>query len=229
MAFRVEAPTRASWLAGILGIILLGVFSGYCTYWWLSKTTPLPVTARQVDMLAVLRENNRGVGYLERFNYPKALETFEVVNQMDPSWLPGKINLGIALLNIDDEQNRTRAIELFQQIVEQEPDNPYAHFCLGILLNHRGLIDEALPHFEAVTQIDPNDPHAWFEVAKLLPPFAPKRRDCLEKALKLDPYLNGARNALAQELSQTDPNRKAELLKEFQALRDADWENVAKV
>jgi hypothetical protein len=210
-------------------MILLGILSGYGTYWWLGKKASPPMSDWQVDMPAVLRENNRGVGYMERFNYPKALETFEKVHQMEPFWLPGRINLGIALLNIDDEQNRTRAIELFQQIAEQEPDNPYAHFCLGILLNHRGLIDEALPHFEEVTRIDSNDPHAWFEVAKLLPPFSPKRRDCLEKALKLDPYLNGARNALAQELSQTDPQRKAELLKEFQALRDADWEDVAKV
>jgi tetratricopeptide (TPR) repeat protein len=166
---------------------------------------------------------------MERFNYAKALETFERVNQMDPSWLPGRINLGIALLNIDDEENRTRAIELFQDIINQDSENPYARFCLGILLNHRGLVDEALPHFEAVTRIDPSDPHGWFELAKLLPPFSPTRRECLEKALKLDPYLNGARNALAQELSQTDPKRKAELLKEFLALREADWENIAKV
>ena len=176
MAFRVEAPTRASWLAGVLGIILLAVSSGYFTYWWLAKKKPTTtIASRSVDISAILRENNRGIGYMERFNYAKALETFEHVNQMDPDWLPGKINLGIALLNIDDEQNRTRAIELFQEIIDQEPDNPYAHFCLGILLNYRGLVDEAAVHFEAVTRIDPNDARSWFELAKLLPPFAPKR------------------------------------------------------
>src|SRR5260370_15939927 len=113
MAFRVEAPTRATWLAGVLGIILLAVSSGYFTYWWLTKKKPTTTSAsRSVDMSAVLRDNNRGIGYMERFNYPKALETFEHVNQTEPNWLPGKINLGIALLNIDDEQNRTRAIDL---------------------------------------------------------------------------------------------------------------------
>src|SRR5439155_7738392 len=230
MAFRVEAPTRAFWLAGVLGIILLAVSSGYFTYWWLAKKKPTTtIASHPVDMSPVLRENNRGIGYMERFNYAKALETFEHVNQMDPNWQPGKINLGIALLNIDDEQNRTRAIELFQEIIDQEPDNPYAHFCLGILLNYRGLVDEAAAHFEAVTRIDPNDAHSWFELAKLLPPFAPKRAECLEKALRLDPYLNGARNALAQELSQTDPKRKDELLKELLAPRNTEWENVSKV
>src|SRR5262249_19616890 len=166
--FRVEAPTRASWLAGIVGIVLLAVASGYLTFWWLSKRKPRTITSHPIDKVAIFRENNRGVGYMERFNYAKALESFERVNQMDPDWLPGKINLGIALLNIDDEQNRTRAIELFQGMLRQDADNPYAHFCLGILLNYRGLSEEAATHFEAVTRIDPNDAHSWFELAKLL-------------------------------------------------------------
>src|SRR5438552_18783831 len=92
MAFRVEAPTRATWLAGILGIIVLAVSSGYFTYWWLAKKKSTTTSAsHSVDMSAVLRENNRGIGYMERFNCAKALKTFEQDNQTEPNWLPGEI------------------------------------------------------------------------------------------------------------------------------------------
>jgi tetratricopeptide (TPR) repeat protein len=106
--------------------------------------------------------------------------------------MPGKINLGIALLNSNNENNRTRAIRLFNEILKQEPDNPYAHYNLGILLSYREHWEEAIPHFEAVTLIDPKDPQSWFRLGTLLENFSERRIRCLELALELDPYLRGA-------------------------------------
>src|SRR5262249_20438153 len=129
MSFRVEAPTRLSMLGSALGIVLIGVLSGYLTYWWLSQRGRKDFIPPSTNMLHILKENNRGVGYMEKFEYAKAAESFERVTDMAPDWEPGKINLGIALLNVDNEQNRSRAIDLFQGMVDQEPNNPYAHFC----------------------------------------------------------------------------------------------------
>jgi hypothetical protein len=228
MPFRVDAPTRMSILGGALVIVGIGIASGYLTFWWLSQRSPRNYNPHPLDMPAVLRENNKGVGYMEKFDYDKAVETFEHVTEMASDWLPGRINLGIALLNIDNEQNRSRAIDLFQGIVDQEPSNPYAQFCLGKLLSHRGLVDEAIPHFEAVTRIDPNDPHSWLELGNLLPPMADRRIDCFQHALELDPYMGAAVYQLAQDLGLKNPERKEKLLKEFQALTQAEWSNSTK-
>jgi len=107
MVFASKHPLGPLGSSGVLGIILLAVSSGYFTYGGWQKEVddddPFPLSG----YIAVLRENNRGIGYMERFNYAKALETFEHVNQTEPNWLREKSTWALALLNIDDEQNRT--------------------------------------------------------------------------------------------------------------------------
>src|SRR5262245_40329322 len=58
-----------------------------------------PAAGGVIDMPAVFRANNRGVGHMERFEYEKAAAAFEEATQLAPDWVPGRINLGIALLN----------------------------------------------------------------------------------------------------------------------------------
>jgi hypothetical protein len=213
-------------------MVLLGVASGYLTFWWLSQKTDEPLdsgSSSPVDRLAVLRENNKGVGFIEHFEYAKAAESFQKVVEMAPNWTPGKINLGIALLNTEIKENIDRAIQIFEQIVSQDPDNPYAHYNLGILHNYRGNLRDAIAQFEKVIEIDPNDAHSWFYLGSLLEDRSERRIDCLQRALKLDPYLKGAVYALAQDLSKKDPQRKVQLLEEFNALESSGWLRVNKI
>src|SRR5262245_2461936 len=120
---------RGMWVGSALVLALLAA-AGYGLWAWLKperkKAPP--------DMVAVLEANNRGVGLMERFEYPKAAEAFEKVVEMAPDWRPGQINLGIALLNQNLPATRKKARDLFEAILEKQPDDPHAHFCLGILL-----------------------------------------------------------------------------------------------
>ena len=50
----------------------------------------------------------------------------------------------------------------FEDILKKEPDNAHAHFGLGIIFRYQSKPDEAAPHFEAVTRIDPNDAASWY-------------------------------------------------------------------
>ena len=76
---------------------------------------------------------------MERFEYRMAVSDFEQVVGYAPDWLPGRMNLGIALLNATNvEQHLERATEMFEAILKEEPNNPYAHHCLGIILAHQG-------------------------------------------------------------------------------------------
>src|SRR5262249_20133076 len=118
---------RAAWIATA---IVVGLLASGASWWWFYKNRP-------PDMLEVLRINNQDVGLMEHFEFPEAAQTFQKVVQMAPGWTPAKINLAIALLNIADVKNIDRAIQIFEQVLSQEPENPYAHYNLGILLTYR--------------------------------------------------------------------------------------------
>jgi tetratricopeptide (TPR) repeat protein len=213
-----------------LGILCLGAAVIGTVYYRHFKPKEPP------DMLAVYRANNRGVAYIEQFKdgYEKAVNEFEQVVEMAPEWLPGKINLGIGLLNLargggfkeeEKKQIYQRAIGLFNDVLAREPDNPHAHFCLGIIYYETDYnLQEARPHFEAVTRIDPNDPYGWFWLGKTLADGEEERAsECYKRSLELNPYLNPAFEGLRLWLRKTDPEKSAALLKEVQALREAEW------
>src|SRR5262249_44596724 len=126
------------------------------------------------DMVKVLEANSRGAGHLERFNFAEALESFKEVERLAPDWLPGRINLAIALMNYargDDvppdqkKEVNAQAEALFKDVLKRDPSNPYAHFCLGVMMYHQGdieLFPQAREHFLAVTRADQHDPAAWY-------------------------------------------------------------------
>ena len=85
---------------------------------------------------------------MEQYEYAKAVAAFREVHERAPGWTPGSINLAIALLNdtgVKAEEakkkgeepssaNFDEALELLADVLKRHPDNPYAHFCRGIIL-----------------------------------------------------------------------------------------------
>jgi hypothetical protein len=204
-----------------LVVLVIIAAAGYASWRWLAK----PPTPLQPDMVEVLHANNRGVRFAERFEWDEAVAAFEDVVQMAPNWLPGRINLGIALLNANTPETRKRARDIFSEILKTEPDNPYAHFCLGIILQNEGNaaeLEAAAAHFQAVTRVDPNDAAAWYWYGKSLPDGSAEQNQCYERALQLDPCLGGAIYGLAMNLRTHDPKRFAKLLDEFSSLQKTD-------
>jgi tetratricopeptide (TPR) repeat protein len=200
---------------------------------------------RETDMAAVHRANNRGIGYMDQFDYSKAIEAFEEAARLAPDWLPGKINLGIALLYQSGrvsgtdphepgsrEQTAQRAINLFEDIrARQSADSwvqPHANFCLGLLHFYSGRSKDARPYFERVTQFDPNDGDAWFQYGRTIEFDNPEEATrCFHRALEYAPYHKGALYAVAQQIRETDPKKADALLAEFIALDKArafDWQ-----
>jgi cytochrome c-type biogenesis protein CcmH/NrfG len=210
--------TRLFWLTASLVVLgALGVAA--LTYW------PRQPTVR-TDPVAAAHANLRGVGYMERFDYAAAAKEFEEVVKLDPNWLPGQINLGIALLNTQEPDNLKRAIDLFRKVLEKDPDNCHAHYCLGIIYLYQNRRDEAATQFETVTRLDPTDAYAWYQRGLTSPDKdeSPQAKRFYRKALDLNPYLNAARYALAQHSFEHDDKKSKELLDEFQALANAHWE-----
>ncbi len=204
------------WLLALVGLVVVGVAVGV---WWLMRKPA-------IDMAAVLEKNNEGIGLVEQYRYEEAVPVFEQVVHMAPDWQPGRINLGIALLNTASPENLKRATAVLQEVLAKEPDNPYAHYCLGIILRYTKDSDDAIKHFEAVTRIDPNDAYAWALLASVLPPGSPQAIECYRKAVQLDPNLRMAVYGLAMALRSTVPQEATKLLDDSQALLNADWENT---
>ncbi len=222
---------RIGLAAGLVG--LLAILAGFILW---TLTRPKPNVGP--DMPAVLRANSRGVGYMERFDFPPAVKAFEEVVQLAPDWMPGKINLGIALMNVargDLPQEQTeaayqRAISLFEEVLQNDPKDPHAHFCLGLIIRWRGDVDQfpkAKEHFEAVTQIDGHDAFAWYNLGTIASALGEPRERVTEyfrHAVRDDPYNNAALLGLHQQLRLQGKEQEASaLLKESEALRNAAW------
>jgi cytochrome c-type biogenesis protein CcmH/NrfG len=230
------APTRppkrwAYLLAGLLALLAAG------SAWWWWRRQPPPAPPAQLppaDAARVLELNNHGIGLMEQYKYPEAAERFAEVVRLDPRWLPGAINLGIARLNQDKPETLAEAVALFEGVLQKDPNNPYAHFGLGIILRYQGTeLGRAAEHFEAVTRLDANDPHAWYflGLTRLSEQKVDAARECFEKALDRNPYLLGAMNNL-QLLLRRQPDQRARadaLLERFQRLQAAEWGTAADV
>jgi hypothetical protein len=189
------------------------------------------------DVIAILQANNKGVGYMEQYEhgYPKAEEAFREVIKLAPGWRPGRINLGMALLNQHESEAKvSEAVEVFKEVLQDDPDNPYANYCLGIIAEHRGEIGEALTHFKKTTDADPGDAYAWLHQGSALinlaqtdSPDAEQQRaeaaKCFRKARALNPYLEAATYQLGMLLRQSDMTEARKLLYEGEALKKALW------
>lgn len=198
--------------AVFLAVLLLAVLAagGYFASNWFRPKTPAP------DMTAVMEANSRGVGHMEQFKYDKAIEAFEEVRRLAPDWTPGRINLGIALLNEAGKinpstpQQERRKKQLFQQAVTlfravlnddatERKWHTYAHYCLGVIYSYLGRYDEAKAQLEKVLELDPHDAETWYQLGMAVSDADPRRAaDCFEKAMKLDPNIGGAMYNWAQ-------------------------------
>ncbi len=220
MSTSVSPRSRAGMYVAL--VLAVGLAVGLVV-WWLQRPRP-------VDMLAVLHLNNKGIGLMERFEYKEAAQVFHEIVDQAPDWLPGQINLGIALLNVSTAAELDRAIGMFQSVLRKEPQNNHAHFCLGIIYKHQGKIDESAGHFETVTRNDPKDAHAWFFLGTVVPLDSEQAKRCFEKARELDPYMHGAIYQLSQlAYRQKDIAKGKALHAESEKLKEAEAATVADI
>src|SRR5262245_19212668 len=155
---RSSSPTRR-YLAGFILVVAVAAAGDFAWRWYASRRSTSPE-----DMIAAIAANSRGIGELEHFKdgYPRAVKEFEEAVRLAPDWLPARINLGIALLNQNTDESKKRSQQVFEDILKEHPDNPYAHFCLGILASTGSDHERARSEFETVTRIDPNDAASWY-------------------------------------------------------------------
>jgi tetratricopeptide (TPR) repeat protein len=235
---QTSRPESSFRFRNLLIIVLLATIFG--AWWKWGRVKP----ESQIDMTAVMRENSRGVGYMEQFDFPPAVNAFEEVVHLAPNWEVGKINLGIALMNVargedlppeESEQAFARAIQLFNEVLQRHPKNPHAHFCLGLIVRWRGKVDDlpqALEHFQAVADTDDRDAFTWYNLGSISSDLGRSREECIgyyRKAIQFDPYHTAALQGLHDLLRLDNKDAEADrILKESEALRSALWNTPTK-
>src|SRR5262245_53570769 len=214
-------------MAGMV-LITAGV-GGFC-WWWTTRDRNNDVGP--IDMVRVLDLNNRGIAYMEQFEYAKAAEAFDEIVKLAPRWQPARINLGIALLNDHkNEASLEQAVSLFEKALQEDAKSNHAEYCLGILRMHQAReLKQAVEHFRRVAERDPGDPHAWFFMAGLLSQMDDLNgaKEAYEKVVALDPYIPGTFNNLQLLYRRLGDDKRAnELLDHFLELQKAKWESHA--
>ncbi len=76
-----------------------------------------------------------------------------------------KNDVGLAELK---KKNYKRAIELFRQVMENDPTNPTAYFNLGLAYMELGDMENALSHMEQAVLLAPENIHIHLYIAKVL-------------------------------------------------------------
>ncbi len=160
---------------------------------------------------------------MEQTKASEAVQAFAEVVRLAPEWPVGHVNLGIALLNSEAQDNYPRAESELKSVIDVEPRNCHAHYTLGMLLLYLGRFDEARRHFETVLKIDPEDTDSHYHLGFLL--SGTDRREAqrhLEIVVAKVPHHESAcyrLHALLRQLGETE--RAEQLLARFQELKQA--------
>jgi tetratricopeptide (TPR) repeat protein len=195
-------------------------------------------------LAAVLAKHFEGLGYMEQYEYAKAIAVFQEVHDRAPGWIAGSINLAIALLNDTGvkaeaakksgsdpaSSNFDEALNLLAGVLERDPNNAHAHFCRGIILEQQGNLLKAYQHFKRVTEIDPRDAAGWYWLGSTLtdpedsskpagPDQAREQMALFAKALDLDPYLTPAiyKMAMASRFAR-EPKKTKDLFDRWKTI-----------
>ena len=176
-----------------------------------------------------LAQFNRGAALLEQYRYAEAAQVFEQVVKAAPSWTAARFNLGLALLNMQEEagatESLTRSEEIFQSILQENAAYLPARFCLGLIHQHRGDNVRGMECFRAVHQGDPKDlytAHKYAETLIALDQWEPAV-ELLRHVIDLDPGFISAIYRLAMLYQRGGQRDEAQaLFARFRELRDAE-------
>jgi len=170
----------------------------------LTKQAPSPLAARKEDKplqsigveqedgksyaLAsdVLNYFNSGVTFYNQREFPKAIQAYQKVIELDPAYVEAYNNLGIIYQMMGDVD---RAFGAYQKATEINPRYEKGYNNLGILLLLKGRDEEALEAFQKALAINPKNIESFINLGTL---FKKKGQwdeaiESYQKALAIDP------------------------------------------
>ena len=161
---------------------------------------PCGAATEGAPFLRVVEAVNRGVSFMGQYQYGPAVEAFQTALQAEPGLATAKINLAIARFNRNRKEDRDleSAQSLLEQVLQKEPDNVRALYFKGVMLQHIGKAEGAVPCFERVVQKVPEDGAAWYLLGVCRQRMGQSGEPEMLRALQCRPYLFSACYNLSQ-------------------------------
>lgn len=221
-----QAVTRGAWSVKYLvsGVVLLAAACGDRGSAEPSQggiAAPPAVAAADLDR--IVAAFNRGIALMEQYRPIEAVAAFESVVALAPDWSLGRLNLGIALLNAESDEAHARAETELRRVAAEVPDDPHAHYALGMLDRHLTRFAAAREAFARVLEIDPDDPDAHYQLGILVADEdEAAARAHFERTLARLPHHESACYRLQSLLRRAgETGRAEELMVRFAALKTA--------
>jgi tetratricopeptide repeat protein/cytochrome c554/c'-like protein len=111
------------------------------------------------------RFNDYGIGLLLQGDLAAAAAAFRRVNEVDPRYAAGFVNLGRVLVQEGDDAG---AIAVLEHALEVDPQLAAGHYFLALALKARGRYDETLDHLRAASAKYPRDKVVLDQIGRLL-------------------------------------------------------------
>jgi Flp pilus assembly protein TadD len=124
----------------------------------------------------ILTHFNLGVQFYQQRNYSKAIQSYQKVIKLDPTYVEAYNNLGITYQELGDFD---KAFEAYQKSVEINPQYEKGYNNLGILYYLQGHHEEALEAFKKALAINPNSIESHVNLGVLF-----KKQGQLNKAIE---------------------------------------------
>ena len=151
------APYRDSTRSLLAIPLLLSVLAAGCDQAGAPET---PV----VDASALDADHRRAAGLLARYEYADAVDLLEQVVADDPDRLDARIDLAIAVMNRQLEDDEQNALDMIDALAEAHPEDARAAYVAGVLLQRAGEDERAEARFDRVVEADPDDAYGWYHL-----------------------------------------------------------------
>lgn len=179
----------------------------------------------EADTAELWRLGTRAVALTEQHRFEDAVAGWQEVLERAPHWTTARINLGIATLNSQSEGSEEEARAIFEDVLASFPDNPWAHYCLGILLDRAGEPEAAERHLTSVLATDPGDPDTYYRLGSLFANALGRPEaavSAFRRALSANPVLASAWYGLAQvHAAAGDTEASEAAMREFLTLKES--------
>ncbi|HWE48872.1 MAG TPA: tetratricopeptide repeat protein [Bryobacteraceae bacterium] len=174
-------------------------------------------TALRLDPNSAEAHSNIGAALTAQGRLPEAIDHLQTSLKLKPDSAEAHTNLGIALAKLPGRL--PDAIAEYNTALGINPGYAKAHNNLGIVLAQSGRINEAIPHFEAAVQNEPDSVETRMNLGSAIediPGRLPQAIQQFEAAARLEPGLFEAHYLLGLALARA-PGRSAEAFDQLQA------------
>src|SRR5439155_19531300 len=159
---------------------------------------------------------------LEQYKAKDAVEYFTRALEIKPDLLIARVNLSIALYYLPDAEGAKREAT---KALAKDTNAPHLHYLLGLIARGQNRFEEAIPEFQKVLKLDPDDVGSNINVGQI---FAQQKNyaeaiSAFRRAIAVEPYKETALYNVGIILTRTGKTTEGQqVLHNFQERMQSD-------